>query len=946
MSRSFVFGQQAAAVPPFDFAVPSVEENNNTNTHNAGSRTSSNSTPLTPDRNTVSSVTGRLQGFNMQSGSPRTPRAANIGLSPGQLTSTFGHLFNATPEPARDTSENTESYNSDDGGSNDSNSEGEGEEEEEEVYSLRDEQLPPARVYNNELQTVLGQVKAGLAGLHQDMEGSSLSHEDDSTLSALKEDALRLSKFDFPVTRTVGFIGDSGAGKSAVINSVMDIKGLVQSSNQGSACTSVVTELRHTDDSHPPYTVEVDYMDSDAIKELLEELVQSFRMYHTDNVFREVESVHEQQRVREQATRAWSTLTSLFRGHDELTHEFLAEQGEGAYRRILDQLCRWTEASFTSRPGGEASRYCVVTGNLEACRRQVEILTRDPEDGVAWWPFINIIRLYIRSPVLRNGLILADLPGFRDLNYARVRATERYLKHTCNEVFIVTQIARCLTDPSIPEIKKRCDPDQPLRIVCTRSEEVNADEAPTDYPHLAGQIRRLHSTVEDLERRIRRLRQRRRQGRARNGEDGERLRDELETAKFNLESFLIQTRNQKITSQLTAGNEIRVFCVSNTMYRDRRNEEPPMAEKYIGLSGIRELRRYCQLVPADAQFRAVEAFLKGPAPAFVRSVQQWTLTDADSITVERANSLRRVLGEVETVLCGRLASDSDLRTLPRRLTRQFNAVLTANNRRNAWKESALAASREWAGWHWSSYAAFCRNYGTWDTKAVGSRCWNNEVLEGIRGDLEQPWNSTLDWALQQKEHVASIIEEIFQSASEILADNTNLAPIALENFIDNMDFWEQSLTDSLDRGLEELFHASTRIQRDTLWGHDSSYIAGLMRPVYIQCSQDSGTGSYARRKAYMDAHLRHGNIFPQLLGIVESSNRELFRAYQTQLKRVVEAELGNILRDLRGIVPEEGELSEAARFPDLAKKLEEQTDSARQTLDRAEAILSRLCLSD
>lgn len=60
--------------------------------------------------------------------------------------------------------------------------------------------------------------------------------------------------------------------------------------------------------------------------------------------------------------------------------------------------------------------------------------------------------------------------GFRDLNYARVRATEKYLRHRCDEVFIVSTIFRCTTDRSIGDIIRRCVQGQPIRIVCTRSE--------------------------------------------------------------------------------------------------------------------------------------------------------------------------------------------------------------------------------------------------------------------------------------------------------------------------------------------------------------------------------------------------------------------------------------------------------------------------------------------
>jgi hypothetical protein len=82
--------------------------------------------------------------------------------------------------------------------------------------------------------------------------------------------------------------------------------------------------------------------------------------------------------------------------------------------------------------------------------------------------------------------VLADLPGMRlhwmdlglantvegfsDLNFARVRATERYLSHSCDEVFVVVDIARACTNASILDIMRRCRDDQPRRIICTKSE--------------------------------------------------------------------------------------------------------------------------------------------------------------------------------------------------------------------------------------------------------------------------------------------------------------------------------------------------------------------------------------------------------------------------------------------------------------------------------------------
>ena len=174
-----------------------------------------------------------------------------------------------------------------------------------------------------------------------------------------------------------------------IINSVL----LNCQSAEGSACTSVVTEFRDIDRHHPSWTIEVLYMDSEEVKELLEELLQSFRMYYTDT-FREVTNMQEQERIRERSTRAWATFHSMFRGQPDLTHEFLADQTEAAHSRILERLQQWTQPSSRQRPGGPALQHKAVLGSFNLCQSHLDRLTMDPQDEgeTAIWPFIKLIR--------------------------------------------------------------------------------------------------------------------------------------------------------------------------------------------------------------------------------------------------------------------------------------------------------------------------------------------------------------------------------------------------------------------------------------------------------------------------------------------------------------------------------------------------------------------------
>ncbi|KAL1967746.1 hypothetical protein VTN77DRAFT_3003 [Rasamsonia byssochlamydoides] len=937
---------------------------------------------------------GSVERTRENSLTDREERAQSLGLSPSGTISTYADLHNATPTPRPRPSvdqplnsslqrllqwspspsvatrlQNLElegneaesdgevspavSEGEEEGGEMDHDSDHE--RESNPLYDVRQERLPRARIYNNRLQNALRDVKNQFTKLKNTMRNSPLAQDESSDFYALYEQVKNFSRFEYPETRTVGFIGDSGVGKSSLINSLLDQEGLARSSGDGAACTCVVTEFRNVDQNHQhPFTIEVDYMNENEVKELLEELLRSFRQYYTD-AYREVTDVEEQQQIRETSTRAWETLHSLFRNQPGLTHEYLSDEADGAEAAILRHLEEWAKAGFIHRPGGaDALQYSVTANDLDECRDLLDALTTDPpnEDRPAIWPFIKLIRVYLRSPILRTGLILADLPGFRDLNFARVRATERYLRHSCDEVFIVTKISRCVTDQSIPDIIRRCDADQLLRIVCTRSEDVNPDEtARSSPPNVKEHIKQLRRGIQNLNRDIAATRSRRH--RATEAEDmrlavkESRLRDEKENSELELLRFLIERRNEQVTESLREKytDADRVFCVSNRLYSEHREDGRERAEAYIGLSGVRELRRYCQSVPAEAQFRATEAFLKHRAPTLLRSLNQWALAGSDQVTAERAATLRQVLTECEEMFRQRLTSrHSDISRVQRGLEEQFATSITniIHNRQDYWRDGAVAISREWAGWHHTSYAAFCRKYGTWTTKAVGSRCWNDEILEEAREELQGRWESVVDWVESQEAEFEEATADLFQSIRDLLEEHVNLAPQALENLLTNMELREHCILDIVHDSLEALIDNTTEIQKDALRGHDSSYIADLMHNTYAACNRQSGNGSHRRRTSIMHEHLMYSRLFTNLSRTIETEHNTMVRATFQALKQNIQQEVDNIARDLRAVVAAEGEVTEAGQSPALARTLRKKINKINRVLDKAKRIVEEV----
>jgi hypothetical protein len=88
----------------------------------------------------------------------------------------------------------------------------EDEEESDNEYSMRSETLPDAPVYDKTLQILLRETKTNIQSLERTIRSCPLSQNNGSTLASLADQTGRLANFEFPKTRIVGFVGDSGTG--------------------------------------------------------------------------------------------------------------------------------------------------------------------------------------------------------------------------------------------------------------------------------------------------------------------------------------------------------------------------------------------------------------------------------------------------------------------------------------------------------------------------------------------------------------------------------------------------------------------------------------------------------------------------------------------------------------------------------------------------------------
>ncbi|PTU21875.1 hypothetical protein P175DRAFT_0436233 [Aspergillus ochraceoroseus IBT 24754] len=818
--------------------------------------------------------------------------------------------------------------------------------EESDEYHVSQEKLPDAPIYNVRLQRAVKEVRSQLLHLSNTMGRCGLAHDQTTDISALYEQVQMMSKFDYPATRTVGLIGDSGVGKYSLVNALLDQSGLSRSSGNGTACTSVVTEFRNVDERHQrPYTVEADFMGTDEIRELLRELVRCFRRVHTE-ARSEIVGGNEWDLAQSSSVRAWAALEALFSSEPGFSEEFLSNEEPDAENIILTQLKEWIQDVLSHKPGGpDAIQYSFTAQDAHECKDSLDMLTMGPyhPGGRAIWPFVKMIRVFLKSPILRTGLVIADLPGLRDSNYVRVRATERYLRHSCEEVFIVCKITRCDSDVSIQEIIDKCTPDQQIRIVCTQSETVDAEETMRDRAAPRGtieQIQQLLANIRTLERSLRKMEK----SQSRNAVGTELWRLAKREAK-RLKKLLIETRNRDANQKLSKkyNRVVKVFCVSSQLYTKHRADGRQQASEYIDLSGILELRQYCQLVPAQAQFQATSAFLENSVPALLKSLDQWILAGSNRVTVERAQTLRRALDEARATITSRLTSrNSCMRPVQAGLANQLREFITRPIRdsERRWNAEATRVSRNWETIHHDTYAAFCRKYGVHQSRDSTIRYWNNEILQGAQDELLHNWESLLQLLRQQQSTTETRVTGIFESVCDTLEEHVHLAPEAMENLLDSIDAHQRCINVSISSCFDDIIASSTRISWDASDGHsDISYMADIMRPAYDICNLESGRGSHDRRKRNMDQHLRHSQIFLKLATRIQVEYDSMTNTLFDDLKQRLEAEVQNITRDLGVAIAVEGEVTEASRVPALADEMREKIARIEECLDEAQTLV-------
>ena len=228
-------------------------------------------------------------------------------------------------------------------------------------------------------------------------------------------------------------VGNTGAGKSSVINAMLDEERLVPT-NCMRACTAVVTEISYNY-AETPYRAEIDFITKADWEKELKTLFQDL-LDGNGNVSRDCAN---------EDTDAGIAYAKIKAVYPRKTKEDISNSSIETMLREVSNIL-----------GG--SRKIEETASLLFYKRlQYFVDSKEKSTGdkskdkkkerkeMEFWPLIRVVRIFVKSPALSTGAVIVDLPGVHDSNAARAAVAEGYMKQ-CTGLWIVAPINRAVDD--------------------------------------------------------------------------------------------------------------------------------------------------------------------------------------------------------------------------------------------------------------------------------------------------------------------------------------------------------------------------------------------------------------------------------------------------------------------------------------------------------------------
>uniref|UniRef100_A0A7S4QET7 Dynamin N-terminal domain-containing protein n=1 Tax=Ditylum brightwellii TaxID=49249 RepID=A0A7S4QET7_9STRA len=334
---------------------------------------------------------------------------------------------------------------------------------------------------------------------------------------------------------TVGVLGNTGAGKSSLLNALLDEASVLPTSGSR-GCTAAVVELRFNSELEeanedglevPCYRGDIEFISLEEWKSELKVLLDECSTQ--ENTIYEEKTIRGPRRKLDPqtaavVTAAWAKIDQVY-GKGKM-----ARFSKKSSADVFDQLANDSRVKKLLTPDKSLNlQYNIISvceGHVVPASKNAKLLTSSVQDMNAclrrskkrWaygfrssinsyvyrkgngnepqtWPLIRKVVLYGPWACLLTGACLVDLPGVRDANVSRAKVSKRYLQH-CNHIWIVAPIRRAVDDGTAKELlgeqfKRRLLMDEQygnISFICTQTDDCETTEIMRDHSDVAKSV--------------------------------------------------------------------------------------------------------------------------------------------------------------------------------------------------------------------------------------------------------------------------------------------------------------------------------------------------------------------------------------------------------------------------------------------------------------------------
>ncbi|KAK8136375.1 hypothetical protein PG984_004315 [Apiospora sp. TS-2023a] len=295
----------------------------------------------------------------------------------------------------------------------------------------------------------------------------------------------------------VGVVGNTGAGKSSVINAIMDEERLLPT-NCLRACTASPTEIsyNYSDDPSELYKAEVEFITH-------EEWVKELEQLYADLLDPSGEISREASNTDSDAGVAYAKLKAVY---PLKTKEMLAQADMGnlaaepGVRNVLSST-KQLKATTSKDLYRQLQRYIDSKEKLTGDERKKNV-------PMEFWPLIKVVRINTKANALSTGAVIVDLPGVQDSNAARAAVADNYMKQ-CGGLWIVAPITRAVDDKTAKNLlgdsfRRQMKYDgtfSNVTFICSKTDDLLITEA-ADSLNLQDQIDETMFKADEFKRKV------------------------------------------------------------------------------------------------------------------------------------------------------------------------------------------------------------------------------------------------------------------------------------------------------------------------------------------------------------------------------------------------------------------------------------------------------------